>query len=494
MAEPMTAGTAPIGAVVIGAGPAGLAAAAELVCAGTHVTLVDGSPRFGGQYWRHGAADDSPSAPSPRWHHGWSTYRELRDTLLGAEHAGHLTHLPSTHVWALDHGHAGGFDVHVAPTSEAVGPQDLCTIAAERVVLCPGAYDRQLPVPGWTLPGVMSAGSVQAFIKTQRRSPGQRVLLAGTGPFLMAAAATVLQTGARVAAICESTDLTGWLPGGASAALVPSKIAEGAQYTSLLARHRVPFLRRHAVTEIRGEDRVRAVEVSRVDAAGAVVAGSARVLDDIDVVGLGWGFVPQTELLMQTGAETRLDGDGSLVGVVDGSQESSIPGLFLAGEITGVTGAAGAVAEGRVAGRAAAQSGTARRRDAAARARHRTFAGAMHHAHPVPRRWEDWMRDETVVCRCEEVTYEEVTTARDDLALADPRSVKGSTRAGMGMCQGRICGFAMACLSSQSAARSDGDHAAARQVSNRPFAMPLSLGALAAEHTDGEQPGSASSR
>src|SRR5690625_6160969 len=71
----------------------------------------------------------------------------------------------------------------------------------------------------------------------------------------MAAAATVLQTGARVAAICESTDLTGWLPGGASAALVPSKIAEGAQYTSLLARHRVPFLRRHAVTEIRGEDR-----------------------------------------------------------------------------------------------------------------------------------------------------------------------------------------------------------------------------------------------
>src|SRR5699024_4207116 len=192
-------------------------------------------------------------------------------------------------VWALDHGHAGGFDVHVAPTSEAVGPQHLCTIAAERVVLCPGAYDRQLPVPGWTLPGVMSAGSVQAFIKTQRRSPGQRVLLAGAGPALMAAASTAVQTGARVAAIRESTDLAGWLPGGASAALVPSESAEGAQYTGLLARHRVPFLRRHAVSEIRGEDRVRAVEVSRVDAAGAVVAGSARVLDDIDVVGLGWG-------------------------------------------------------------------------------------------------------------------------------------------------------------------------------------------------------------
>src|SRR5699024_12305775 len=98
--------------------------------------------------------------------------------------------------------------------------------------------------------------------------------------------------------------------------------------------------------------------------------------------------------------------------VVDGSRDSSIPGLFLAGEITGLTGAAGAVAEGGVAGRAAAQFGTARRRDAAARALHRTFAGAMHHAHPVPRRWEDWMRDETVVCRCEEVTYEERSEER----------------------------------------------------------------------------------
>src|SRR5690625_6577529 len=88
MAEPMTAGTAPIGAVVIGAGPAGLAAAADLVRAGTHVTLVDGSPRFGGQYWRHGAADDSPSAPSPRWHHGWSTRSEEHTSELQSR--GHL--------------------------------------------------------------------------------------------------------------------------------------------------------------------------------------------------------------------------------------------------------------------------------------------------------------------------------------------------------------------------------------------------------------------
>src|SRR5699024_983531 len=145
MDEPKRAKTAPVGAVVIGAGPAGMAAAAELVRDGTSVTLVDGSSRFGGQYWRHGAAEDSPSAPAPHWHHGWSTYRELRDTLLRAEHAGRLKHLSSAHVWALDPAYPRGFHVQVAPTSEVSGRQELRTITAETVVLCPGAHDRQLP-------------------------------------------------------------------------------------------------------------------------------------------------------------------------------------------------------------------------------------------------------------------------------------------------------------------------------------------------------------
>lgn len=470
--------------VVIGGGPAGLATAVEAARIVDSVVLVDAGPRLGGQFWRHSATDELPGAPAPRWHHGWSTFRELHDGVREAAAAKKLRALSSTHVAAVDRLESGAFELHLAPTPEAdlsapsVSP--LRSIYAQTVVLCPGAYDRQLPVPGWTLPGVMAAGGVQAFIKTQERSPGERVLLAGTGPFLLAAAASVIQAGAQVVAICESGDLTGWVPRGVAGVLVPGKGVEGAQYAALLARHRVPYLRKKVVSRILGEGQVSSVEISRADRRGAPVPGTERVLEDIDVVGLGWGFVPQSELLVQTGAETRLDVDGSLVGVVDAEQESTVPGLFLAGEITGVTGAVGAVAEGRLAGAAAAariigRSSEMSRWGRSARARHRLFAQAMHHAHPAPDGWNDGADESTIVCRCEEVTLGEITAARDSLQAEDPRSLKGITRAGMGMCQGRICGAAMMCLGGSGNA----PLAAARGVSKRPLALPVTVGQLA---------------
>lgn len=469
--------------VVIGGGPAGLAAAVEAARGADSVVLVDAGPRLGGQFWRHGAKDEQPGAPAPRWHHGWSTYQALHDGVREATAEGALRVLPSTHVAAVDALDEGGFALHLAATPEA-GPTTPppTTLRAESVVLCPGAYDRQLPVPGWTLPGVMAAGGVQAFVKVQERSPGERVLLAGTGPFLLAAAASVLQAGAEVVAVCESGDLTGWVPRGLSGALVPGKGVEGAQYAALLAKHRVPYLPRRVVSRILGEDRVGAVEISRADRRGAPMPGTARLLEDVDVVGLGWGFVPQAELLVQCGAETRLDVDGSLVGLVDAEQASTVPGLFLAGEITGVTGAVGAVAEGRFAGRAAAARCSGRsagpsRQERLARARHRLFARAMHHAHPAPEGWVDGAEESTVVCRCEEVTLGEITAARERLQAEDPRSLKGVTRAGMGMCQGRICGAAMMCLGSED----DTALEAARAVAKRPLALPLTVDQLAGD-------------
>lgn len=467
--------------VVIGGGPAGLAAAAEASRLSDRVVLIDAGPRHGGQFWRHGAKDELPGAPAPRWHHGWSTYRSLHEDVHAAQEAGRLRHLASTHVHSLESRPEGRLSVHFAPTPEAAGSgQSIGVLETETVVLCPGTHDRELPVPGWTLPGVMTAGGVQAFIKVQEQAPGRRVLLAGTGPFLLAVAASVLEAGAEVAAICESSSLTGWVPGGLSGVLVPGKGVEGAQYAALLARYRVPYLRRQVVSRIRGEGQVRAAEISRADGRGAPVPGTARQLEDIDLVGLGWGFVPQAELLLQAGARTRLDIDGSLVGVVDDDQASTVPGLFLAGEITGVTGASGAVAEGRIAGRAAAGRVTGRsagsgRRDRSARTRNRLFARAMHRAHPAPEGWMEAADPSTIVCRCEEVTLGEIIDARDDLRAEDPRTLKGVTRAGMGMCQGRMCGAAVLCLTSEESSR----HEAARAAGKRPLSLPLPVDDIA---------------
>lgn len=482
--------------VIIGGGPAGVAAAVEACREGGDVVLVDAGARLGGQYWRHARRHEEEG--STRWHHGWSTFRRLAGEVQEAESAGRLRYLPSMQVWALDAGD-DGFVVRVVPVPESTShPRRGRTIEARQVILCPGTYDRQVPIPGWDLPGVMAAGGIQAFVKTQETVPGRRVVLAGTGPFLLAAAATVVEAGAQVVAVCESSSPRAWLPDGAVATLVPGKVAEGAGYAVLMARHRVPYLTRHAVIRIHGEEAATGVTISRVDAAGRPVAGSERRLG-ADLVGLGWGFVPQPELALQVDADMRLDVDGSLVGAVDDLQRSSVPGLYLAGEITGVTGAVGAVAEGRIAGRSAASrirggrpGGRAHELDRLTRARHRRFARAMHGAHPVPAGWREWLDDDTVICRCEEVPYSAVRTAQEELSLNDARSVKGSTRVGMGVCQGRMCGFAASGLSAGLASTTVGAGVGKRQetpaevgssssVGRRPIVAPVELGAIAEE-------------
>lgn len=484
-------------AVVIGAGPAGLAAAASAAAGGLRVLLVDSAARTGGQYWRHSARDEAPGAPAPRWHHGWSRYRRLAQAVSAAEGAGLVTRLASTQVLSIDPcaplddaaastaSGLPGLELSLTRVPEA-GGGPVVTCRADRVILCPGAYDRQVPVPGWTLPGVMAAGGIQAFIKVQQTLPGSRVVIGGTGPFLLAAAASVIEAGGTVAAVCESSDLCGWVPGGALGALVPSKAREGAEYATLLARHRVPYRRRTVISRILPgpEGRVGSVVISRIEADGTLVPGTEHHLEDVDLVGLGWGFVPQAELALEAGARMRVDVDDSLVAVVDARGRTSVPGLYAAGEITGVTGSIGAVAEGAIAGTMAA-GGQPRWRDLAARDRHQAFARVMHRAHPVPEQWPTWLAEDTVICRCEEVTAGQVASAIEDLSLTDPRSLKGSTRTGMGMCQGRICGASARCLTRQ-AATADAVLTDAMAAGKRPLTMPITLGSLA--HPDGEQP------
>lgn len=490
---------------VVGAGPAGLAAAAEAASAGASVLLIDAAQQFGGQYWRH-ADEHSGLTVDSRWHHGWGTYTALASAVRTAIRARRVRYLAGAQVWSAQARTKGdgGFVVHTAPVAELVvaesGSAARGTGAPARhvvrsLILCPGAYDRQLPVPGWTLPGVMAAGGVQAFIKTQGVAPGRRVIFAGTGPFLLSAAASTLQAGAQVRGIAEAAGPGGWFPRGVTAALVPSKAREAVEYISLLLRHRVRYRMRTAITAIHGQDRVEAATISRLDSCGLPRPGSQELIEGIDVVGLGWGFVPQAELLLQLGARTGVGRDGSLIGIVDSDQQTSIEHLFLAGEITGVAGAVAAVAEGRIAGRTAA--GRARgvpvgrsAKDRLRRSTHRVFAHAMHHAHPVPPQWQAWLNEDTIVCRCEEVPWGRVNTAAEDLGAHEPRALKGTTRTGMGWCQGRMCAVAAVCVArsgdveDRPTSRTDPRAAATTQAAlaataRRPVATPITFTTMA---------------
>ncbi|MEV8147708.1 NAD(P)/FAD-dependent oxidoreductase [Arthrobacter sp. NPDC080073] len=472
---------------VVGAGPAGLAAAVSAAETGAAVVLVDAGAQPGGQFWRHRPETVVP-VPDGRGHHGWRSYLDLRSRFDAARGQGRVTYLPGLQVWMAQQNQPtqaddAGFTLRTTPTvavaasGAAAGPQ---TVVARRLVLCPGGYDRQLPVPGWDLPGVMTAGGIQAFIKANGILPGKRFVIAGTGPFLLPVAANIAEAGGKVLAVLESSSPTAWLPHLRAAAGVPEKALEGAAYAAVFARHRIPYRTRSIVTEVLGSrifgmDRASGVRTAKVDVEGSARPGTERIYEEVDVVGFGWGFTPQMELPLSFGIETQLDADGSLVGVVDERQQSSVPGLYLAGEVTGVGGATLAVLEGITAGTAAAGGPMMREKTAV---RHRRFAEAMHGAHPVPAGWQDWLTPETTVCRCEEVTAGQITEARETLGARDAKSLKSFTRAGMGWCQGRVCGFASACLGARPGASPTAESLSG--VAKRPLAAPVGIGELAA--------------
>jgi thioredoxin reductase len=400
--------------------------------------------------------------------------------------AGRVEYVAGHQAWFVEPGaDASSYTLHLTPShagAEAgTAPRQ---VRARALVLCPGGYDRQLPVPGWDLPGVMTAGGVQALLKGHRSVAGRRAVVAGTGPFLLPVAAGLAEAGAQVVAVCEANAVTGWArsPGGACA--VPSKGLEALGYAAALARHRIPLRQSTAVTAVHGDEQVSSVTLSRLDRDGRVRTGvPARDLD-VDLVAFGWGFTPSLELLTAVGARTRMDVDESLVVDVDDWQRTDVRGVYAAGEATGVGGALLALAEGELAGLAAALDAgrtvagrRIHRRQRAVR-RSRRFAAAMHRAHPVPAAWDAWVRPDTLVCRCEEVTCADVHAARDELGATDARTVKLLARPGMGWCQGRVCGYATAKL----AAAGSGRPLCAADLapnSKRPIAAPVSLGELA---------------
>jgi NADPH-dependent 2,4-dienoyl-CoA reductase/sulfur reductase-like enzyme len=472
---------------VVGGGPAGLAAAVAAVEAGARVVLLDAGTRPGGQYWRHpvraGAASPEGSRPLTddevaHLHHGLPQFRRLEEALEAAVSAGRAVVRAEHQVWTVGRTTAGVLEVRAVAGRGAAAREHV--VRARSLVLAPGAYDRQIPFPGWDLPGVFTAGGAQALLKGQGVVAGRRFLVAGTGPFLLSVAAGLASSGARVVGVHEAASARGWLPRAGTVVRNVGKLGEGAGYAATLLRHRVPYRARSTVVAAHGETELTSVTVARLDASGQVRPGTERVVE-VDALAVGWGFTPQLELPLALGVQTRVDVDGSLVVTVDEEQRTSVDGVFVAGEACGVGGAALAVVEGEIAGAAAARTaGRAARRPTASlrrqRAGLRAFAEAMHRVYPVPSGWTARAGEDTVVCRCEEVSVGRLRESADDGAQ-DARSAKLLTRVGMGWCQGRVCGYASACL----LAEASGTPYAPGSVGTRPVAVPVRLGALAGE-------------
>ncbi|SNR65679.1 NAD(P)/FAD-dependent oxidoreductase [Blastococcus mobilis] len=454
--------------VVVGAGPAGLAAAGRAAALGADVALVDGAAVPGGQYWRQ-PADDALAGSVASLHHGLARYRRLVERVRGIEAAGGW--FPRHQVWTVTR--EEGTFVVLAITGTGAEEREV-GIRGRRLVLAPGAYDRQVPFPGWDLPGVMTAGGVQALLKGHAVTAGRRVVVAGTGPFLLPVAAGLAESGATVAGVHEAASPLAWGRHIGAVVRNVAKLGEGAGYVRTLARHRVPVRTRSVVVAAHGEQVLERLTVARLAADGSVLPGS-RTTVAADVLAVGWGFTPQLELPMALGCATRVDVDGSLVCTVDDQQRSSVEGVFVAGEACGIGGADLAVVEGEIAGAAAAGTPLTDRRLLRRRLALRRFAAAMHAAHPVPTGWIDRLTEDTVVCRCEEVTVGRLRSALP-LGADDARSAKLLARPGMGWCQGRVCGYAVSCVMSAWT----GVPPSPVSIAARSVASPLRLGTVAA--------------
>jgi thioredoxin reductase/bacterioferritin-associated ferredoxin len=451
--------------VVVGGGAAGVNAAVIAASSGCRVTLVDSGPQPGGQYYRGG--------PTGR-------FAEMCDRLAALKASGRAELLFGHYAYALE-STDDGFRVRVRGDDRHRA--DISAIHARAAVIATGAFDRQLPFPGWTLPGVMSGGAAQALVKGSGVLPGQRIAIAGTGPFLLAVAATVLDAGGEVVAVIEANDPIAITRRVRSTLPVIGKSGELAGYLATLARHRVPYLRRHRVTRAHGSDRLESITVSKVDADWRTVPGTERKIE-IDALAIGYGFTAQTDLL---GAARFVRGaDDGIAVAVDDRQETSVRGLFAAGETTGVGGVDLAAYEGLLAGAAAAEHcgmAPALTAKAETQARRRVrdlrrFAETLHATFPVREGWRDDVDDETLVCRCEEVSAQQVRDAVQ-MGATDARSVKLITRAGMGWCQGRVCGPIVDGLCGFD------DLASLVGAATRPVAAPVPLGALAGQQVEG---------
>ena len=316
-------------------------------------------------------------------------------------------------------------------------------IEAGALVFATGAYDRPAAMPGWTLPGVVTAGGATALVKSQRVLPGQRVLLAGTGPLLLAAATALVYGGARVVGIAEAA------PRRALLGLLRRPGIVGQTLEVMRALWRTPIWPAHGLVRIEGIEEVQRAVIARLDDAWRPLAGTERpspwTRSSSD---MAWFRRPSWRTSPAALSRT-MPGGGGWIPVADPARlmATAAPGVYVAGDGAGVAGADVAEAEGRLAGLGAAQhvgklgEAEVRRRAAPAHAMLRRFAAFRRALErimaPRPGLYERATED-TIVCRCEEVPASEIRIAIEEGArhVAEVRAV---TRAGMGLCQGRLC-------------------------------------------------------
>jgi len=387
--------------LVCGAGPAGIAAALAAASRGARVGLIDAQAGPGGAVWRHDVrfAAPRPAKRQLKALHGAARIRGLFQTQVVAARAGEL--LIET-------------------------PESAARLRYDKLVIATGARELLLPFPGWTLPGVTGAGGLQALVKQSWPIKGARVVVAGSGPLLLASATTLRKHGAILLGIHEQASKQRVASFTAALTQWPSQALHAAALRLRLAG--IPYRCGEFVERAEGDERLRSVVIR-------TAKGPRRL--DCDYLATGYGLVPNVELAQLLGCRLAMNGKHPSV-ATDARLATSVTHVYAAGEVRGIGGARSAALEGEIAGLSAVGADDAAAALQARQQRARRFAALVAEQFALDPQIYGLAQPDTVICRCEDVRLDALAD------YLDARSAKLATRCGMGACQGRLCGAILA--------------------------------------------------
>lgn len=450
--------------LIVGAGPAGMAAAIEARRHGLDVLVIDDQPEPGGQIWR----SVETVAAAPRGALLGKAYQSGKATAEAFRASG-AKYEPGTQLWQIE----PGFRAFLTRNRQA------SVIQAKSVILATGAQERPVPFSGWTLPGVLTVGAAQILLKTSGQIPSAPVWIAGSGPLPLLYMVQLLRAGGRIAGYLDTT------PSGRRRAALPhlakafgaaGDLLKGLAWWGMLRKAGVPIIKHVADLEATGSERIEAIRYSTRDGQEGTAPASVLLVHE--------GVVPSIHATLALGCAVEWSQDQDCyVPVLNAWGESSQSGIFVAGDGAGIAGAQAALHRGRLAGlgvalklgrvgeHAAEESAKPVRQKLARELSLRPFLDAMYKPRPevfAP-------GDATIVCRCEEVTAGDIR-ALAAVGRPGPNQVKAFTRAGMGPCQGRQCGYTVTQILAAAEGRQPKDVGFYRV---RPPLKPVTLGELA---------------